>query len=184
MLKCQSLVSKWTPWFEAPRACGSNLLRRAPAPPAHSDSLVALSAVWEPGDVWRLLHWPPCPGTKPKGTRTTQQFSFHYLLGQLHETSLMGSGLHVLAAESESSTCSPFFTELFVESNFLAPLASTVSPTLLPFHSQKRCDYLVEFIDFIREEKAILMCAQVWPPLVWGWWFDLRPSLFPLCCFF
>lgn len=135
MFKCQSLVptvSKWTPWFEAPRARASDLLHRAPAPAAHSGSLTTLCAVWELGDVWRLLHWPPCPGTKPKGTRTTQQFSFHYLLGQLHETSLMGSGLHVLAEESESSTCSPFFTELFVESNFLARLASTVSPTPLP----------------------------------------------------
>ncbi len=124
-------VAKWTPLFEAPRAHGSDLLQRAPTLAAHSGSLTALSAVWEFSDVWRLLHWPPCPGTKPKGTRTTQQFSFHYLLGQLHETSLMGSGLHVLAEESESSTCSPFFTELFVESNFLATLTSTVSSTPL-----------------------------------------------------
>ncbi len=136
MLKCQSpvpAVSKWTPLFEAPRSHGSGLLHRALALAAHSGTLTALSAVWELGDVWRLLHWPPCPGTKPKGTRTTQQFSFHYLLGQLRETSLMGSGLHVLAEESESSTCSPFFTELFVESNFIATLTSTVFLTPLSF---------------------------------------------------
>lgn len=121
MFKCQSLVptvSKWTPWLEAPRALASDLLHRAPAPAAHSGSLTTLCAVWELGDVWRLLHWPPCPGIKPKGTRTTQQFSFHYLLGQLHETSLMGSGLHVLAEESESSTCSPFLHQAICRIQF------------------------------------------------------------------